>query len=357
MRPRRPTPLSAPRPRRLRDLTARQRHVLELLVRQHRATARPVASASLAVEGGFTWAPATLRQTMNELDDMGLLDQPHAASGRVPSDRGYRLLVDELEVPPPLDPVERAAIASAFAHSTRDVEQLLGQATRLLAELANELGFAVELALDRGRLVGLDLVAVAERRVLLVLSLDGGFVRSMTLDLTSALARTDLARVASLLRERLLGLALGEVRRRLAQDEALVRDAAAALVAQACAEVLALSTRPGVYVDGAAHVARHPEFSGAGRLKPVLELIDRAAPWGDVVRDAAEPGLKVSIGRENPRADLAHLSIVSYRLRGPWEASIGLLGPRRMDHGRAMSLVDAVGRELSSVLGLDPFSA
>jgi heat-inducible transcriptional repressor len=101
-------------------------------------------------------------------------------------------------------------------------------------------------------------------------------------------------------------------------------------------------------------VARHPEFHAAERLRPVLELIDGAEPWGDVVLDATEPGLKVSIGRENPRADLAHLSIVSYRLRGPWEASIGLLGPRRMDHGRAMSLVDAVGRALSSVLGLEP---
>jgi len=341
----------------MRDLTPRQRHVLELLVRRHRATAKPVASSNLAVDGGFTWAPATLRQTMNELEDMGLLDQPHAASGRVPSDRGYRLLVDGLDAPPPLDPAERAAIVGAFAHSTRDVEQLLGQATRLLAGLSRELGFAVELALDRGRLVGLELVPVAERRVLLVLTLDAGRVRSMTLDLSTALPRPDLARVASVLRERLLGVTLGEVRRRLAEDEALVRDAALALVAHACAEVLAPALRPGVYVDGAAHVARHPEFSEAERLRPVLELIDCAAPWGDVVLDAAEPGLKVAIGRENLRPDLAHLSIVSYRLFGPWDASIGLLGPRRMDHGRAMSLVDAVGRALSTVLGQEPFSA
>jgi heat-inducible transcriptional repressor len=341
----------------MRDLTTRQREVLELLVRRHRATARPVASSTLAVDGGFTWAPATLRQTMNELDDLGLLDQPHAASGRVPSDRGYRLLVDGLDGLPPLDAEEMEAIARAFVHSTRDVEQLLGQATRLLSGLARELGFAVELALDRGRLTGLELVGVAERRVLLVLTLEGGGVRSMTLDLTSALARADLDRVSQLLRERLLGLLLGEVRRRLAHDEALVRDAATALVAQACAEVLTFAARPGVFVDGASHVARHPEFSEAERLRPVLELIDHAEPWGDVVLDATGPGLQVSIGRENHRPELAHLSIVSYRLAGPMEASIGLLGPRRMDHGRAMSLVDAVGRRLTTVLGLEPHTA
>src|SRR5262249_53928348 len=161
----------------------------------------------------------------NELDDMGLLDQPHAASGRVPSDRGYRLLIDDLDAPPPLDPDEVAAIARAFEHSTRDVEQLLAQATRLLAEPAHELGFPVELALDRGRMVGLELVLVAERRVLLVLTIEGAGVRSMSLDLTTALSRADLERIGALLRERLLGLALGEVRRRLAHDEALVRDA------------------------------------------------------------------------------------------------------------------------------------
>jgi len=337
----------------MKDLTARQRQVLELLLRRHRATARPVGSSSLSVDGGYAWAPATLRQTLNELDEMGLLDQPHAASGRVPSDRGYRLFVDGLETVP-LDAEEADAVARAFHDSTKDVEHLLAQATHLLADLARELGFAVQLAFDRGRLAGLELVPVAERRVLLALTIEGGVVRAMTLDLTSALARADLVRVAALLRDRLVGLELSEVRRRLAADEALVEDAAATIVSRAFAEMLPFAARPGVYFGGASHVARHPEFSEAGSLKPVLELMDRAEPWRDMVYGGDATGVRVAIGRENPRPELAHLSIVSYRLAGPWGASIGLLGPRRMDYGRAMSLVGAVGRELSTVLGLDP---
>jgi heat-inducible transcriptional repressor len=332
------------------DLTPRQRQVLELIVRRHRSTGRPVASANLFVDGGYAWAPATLRQAMNELDDMGLLDQPHVASGRVPSDRGYRLFVDDLAATP-LEAEDAEAIARAFHTTTRDVEQLLGQATHLLADLANELGFAVQLAFERGRLVGLELLPMGERRVLLALTVEGGAVRSLTLDLVSPLPRADLERVGALLRERLCGLALSEVRRRLAVDAALVEDAAVSIVARAFADVLPFASRPGVYVEGAAHVARHPEFQGADRMKPVLELMDRPDPWRDVVDDGDAPGLKVSIGRENPRPELAHLSIVSFRLAGPWGASIGLLGPRRMDYGRAMSLVGAVGRELSTLLG------
>ena len=350
MNPRRPVSAAAERPRRMGDLTPRQQKVLELIVRRHRSTGRPVASANLFVDGGFAWAPATLRQAMNELDDMGLLDQPHVASGRVPSDRGYRLFVDDLAAMP-LEAEEAEAIARAFHSTTRDVEQLLAQATHLLADLANELGFAVQLAFEHGKLKGLELVPVAERRALLALTVEGGVVRSLTLDLVSPLARADLERVGALLRERLCGLALSEVRRRLEVDAALVEDAAAAIVTRAFADVLPFAARPGVFVDGAAHVARHPEFHGAERLKPVLELIDRPDPWRDVVDGAAAPGLKVSIGRENPRPELAHLSIVSFRLAGPWGASIGLLGPRRMDYGRAMSLVGAVGRELGTILG------
>ncbi|MEP7029027.1 MAG: HrcA family transcriptional regulator, partial [Candidatus Eisenbacteria bacterium] len=170
------------------------------------------------------------------------------------------------------------------------------------------------------------------------------------LEPTSALSRAELARVATLLRERLAGRSLVEARRCLVEDDALVRDAAAALVAQACLDALSHTTRAGFYIGGAAHVARHPEFRAPERLAPVLALLDRAGPWRDLVQGEPLDGLAVTIGRENPRPEMAHLSLVSYRLGGPVGASIGLLGPRRMDYGRAMGLVDFVGRRLASLL-------
>ena len=115
-------------------------------------------------------------------------------------------------------------------------------------------------------------------------------------------------------------------------------------------DALTESMRPGLYVGGAAHVARHPEFREAGRLKPVLELLDHAEPWHALVQAEEHEGLAVTIGRENGRADLAHLSFVSYRLSGPVGASVGLLGPTRMDYGRAIGLVDFIGRRLSSLI-------
>lgn len=339
-----------PRPTRLADLTGRQRRVLTLLVRQYQSTARPVASGALAVEGGFAWAPATVRSAMLELEAMGLLEQPHAAAGRVPTDRGYRLYVDGLGAPEPLDPAEQEEVERALTASARDVEQLLRQASRLLADTASELGFAIAPILDEGVLEGLDLVHVGERRLMLVLTVKSGPARSVALDITSPLARADVERVAQLLRERLLGLPFAEVRRRLASDDALVRDVAAALVAAAIADVLKELARPGVYIGGASHVARHPEFREAGRLRPVLELLDRPEPWRDLLAGGNAHGLSVAIGREHNRSEFAHLSLVSFRLEGPLPASIGLLGPRRMDYARAMGLVDYVGRRLSSLL-------
>jgi heat-inducible transcriptional repressor len=287
---------------------------------------------------------------MLELEGLGLLEQPHAAAGRVPSDRGYRLFVDGVSAPEAPSDDEREAIERALAASARDVEHLLGEVSRLLADLAVQVGFAVAPPLDEGELAALDLVPVGDRRVLLVLGVRSGMVRTFTLELTSPLGRSELERVARLLRERLLGRRFAEARRRLADDEALVRDAAVALVAHAAAEALEAFTRPGVFVGGAAHVARHPEFRTAERLRPVLELLDGAAPWRDLVTPAAPPGLSISIGRENGRPELAHLSLVCFRLDGPVGASIGLLGPRRMDYARAMGLVEFVGRRLSSLM-------
>ena len=350
MNPRRPVPAQPPRPRRLGDLTPRQRQVLELLVRRYLAQARPVASQSLATHGGHAWAPATLRQTMLELEDLGLLEQPHAAAGRVPSDRGYRLFVDGIDEPAPLTDDERMAVEDALAQSARDVEHLLAQASRLLAELAQELAFAVRPTLEDGILTGLELVSVGSRRVLLVLTIGAGLVRSVTLELDQELSRAELERVARLLADRLLGRAVTDVRRRLREPGELVRDAAAALVAQACLEALAGAARPDVYAFGSTHAARHPELQAPGRLAPVLALIDRPEPWEDLVGAEAAGTVTVAIGREHGRPELAHLSFVRFRVAGPVGASIGLLGPRRMDYRRAMGLVDFVGRRLTSLL-------
>src|SRR5262245_24860168 len=169
MAPRRLPPVARSVPRRLTDLTPRQRLVLELLVRQFLATARPVGSHALAVEGGHAWAPATLRQAMNELETLGLLEQPHAAAGRVPTDRGYRLFVDGLAAPAPLTDDEQAAIEDALTRSARDVAELLTQASRVLAELSTQVGFAVAPNPDDVAVTDLELVHLGERRVLLVL--------------------------------------------------------------------------------------------------------------------------------------------------------------------------------------------
>jgi heat-inducible transcriptional repressor len=350
MRPRRYPTTAALRPARAVDLTPRQRQVLALLVRQYLGAARPVSSQTLAVEGRHAWAPATVRATLNELEELGLLEQPHAAAGRVPTDRGYRVFVDAFETPATLSEDECRAIEKALDASARDVEQLLGQASRLLADAAAQLGFALAPALDEGHLGGLELVHVGGPRILLVLTVQGGRTRTMTLELTGTLARAEIERVARLLRERLLGRPFSEVARRLADDETLVRDGAVAIVAQAMADALLELARPGVFVGGASHVARHPELRDADRLRPLLELLDQSEPWSDLVGTDAPAGLSVAIGREHGRADLAHLSLVRFRLGGPDGASIGLLGPRRMDYGRAMGLVDFVGRRLANLM-------
>ena len=263
---------------------------------------------------------------MNELEDLGLLEQPHAAAGRVPTDRGYRLFVDALAAPAPPTPDEQETIDRALAASARDVEQILTQVSRVLAELSTQVGFALAPSLDDVELSGLELVPLAERRALLVLALGEARVRPVTVEVESPLGRDELARVASLLRERLLGHTLREARRRLAGDEALVKDGAVALVIAAVQTAIVLAARPGVFVGGTVHAARHPEFREAQSLRPLLDLIDRSEPWRDLVH-GEEPGLAVTIGREHGRPEWAHLSLVSFRLPGPGDASIGLLGP------------------------------
>ena len=244
------------------------------------------------------------------------------------------------------------------AHSTtrrRTWSTCSAQATHLLADLAKELGFAVQLAFDRGRLKGLELVP------------RGRAPRAARADDRGRHRALDDARPHERAAAGRPGARLRAAARAPARSCARAKCAAASPPTRRWSRTrppcswrppsprCCRSRRAPACTSAAPRTWRAIRSSARrGASSPVLELMDRAEPWRDMVRRGDATGVRVAIGRENPRPELAHLSIVSYRLAGPWGASIGLLGPRRMDYGRAMSLVDAVGRELSTSSAWNP---
>ncbi len=331
------------------DLTDRQRAVFTALVSLHGRAAGPISSERIAHDEAVELSAASVRSTLSELELLGLLGRTHASSGRAPTTLGYAFFVRALLAPAPLPAWVDQEIDARLTRSTEDVGRLLQDASRLLASLTRQLGLALAVTLEDEVLASLELEPIAPRRALLSLSLVGGAARSLVLELDSPLAPRELADVEDVLRERLVGRRLGEIRQRLGQDPGLARDAAVRWVAQAARRSWGHVASTPLLSAGAAHMAAQPEFARAFSLAPVLDAIETGGPL-DRLMVRGHPGQAgVQVGVEGDAA-LARCSLVSFSLPGRVPGAVGVLGPQRMDYAHALSVVERVGHRVADLL-------
>ena len=331
------------------DLDDRQRRLLRRLVELHGATARPVSSELLAHQVDITSSSASVRSALGELEELGLLEKAHASSGRLPTARGYELYVRTLLTPAEPDPRMLDMVDRALGRSAHDVRELLDEASRVLSSLTHQLGLALAASLGHEPLTDLELATLGTRRALLVLRLGETAVRTLVLELDSALEDDELAEVASVLRERLIGRPLLEVRERLEADSELVRSSAVRIVAAAAAQCWEQPIDTPLFRAGAMHIAEQPEFQGRATLAPILRAVETGSPLGRLLVHGIEGQVCARVGIDEDRA-LAGCSLVAFPLPGRVRAAVGILGPLRLDYARAFAAVEAVGSRLADIL-------
>jgi heat-inducible transcriptional repressor len=331
------------------DLGDRLRRVFAALVALHGATAHPVASDSLAQRAGIALSPASIRSALVELEAIGLLERTHASAGRVPTARGYEVYVRSLLQPAELPAPLLAELDRVLLHSTRDVEHLLNEASRVLSSMTHQLGLALAASLDHEPLHEIELTPLDRQRALMVLNLGGASVRTLVLELESPLERDELEDVAAVLRERLIGRPLSEVRARLATDPDLARHSAVRLVARATLGSWSHPVSTPLFSAGAMHIAGHPEFARSSRLGSILRVVETGTPLDRLMVASVEGQVAIRVGVDEDDA-LAGCSLVSYALPGSVRAAVGVLGPLRMDYARVHAVVDAVGSRIAELL-------
>jgi heat-inducible transcriptional repressor len=331
------------------DLSERQREVFATLVTLHGRTARPVGSETLAHRGGIGLSAASIRAALAELEEVGLLERLHSSAGRVPSAKGYAFFIRALLIPSALPAPLLDEVWRTLERSTRDVEHLLNEASRLLSSLTRQLGLALASSLEDQRLSRLDLASLGERRALMVLDLGGGAAQTLVLELDSPLSGEELGEVAAVLRERLVGRLLAEVRSRLAADSELVRHSAVRLVALAATESWSRHVTTPLFTSGVVHIAEQPEFATSRQLQPILRVVEDGSPLDRLMMGGVEGQVAVRVGLDEDQA-LAGCSLVSYALPGVVRGAVGVLGPLRMDYSLALAVVDTVGSRVAALL-------
>ena len=329
-------------------LSRRERNVLEAVVRTYVETAEPAGSRTLARRYEFDVSAATIRNTMADLEDEGYLTHPHTSAGRVPTDMAYRFFVDRVVRPESLTAEEKNLIERELSSSDSALEQILRGATRALGMLVNELGVGSIPQLDDAHLEKIDLISVSTSKVLMVVTVRSGIVRTVYVDLSGDVPADVLNGLQNVLNERLAGLTFVEIRRSFGER---LRDAVEDPAARDILNIFVESgdglfgasadARDQVVLGRTSAIAAQPEFSTGERLKDLIALTEQKELLARVLgKRVTGGGPNVTIGGEHD-AELAGFTLVTsgYRLGG-LRGVVGVIGPTRMPYEKVIAIVD-----------------
>lgn len=334
------------------ELTPRQQMILELVVREFVQTGMPVASRTLVEKYGLDISPATVRNEMARLEELGYLMQPHTSAGRQPTNEGYRYFVERLLRETELPPEERRTIAHQFQQVQTDVEEWMPLAASVLARTTRSAALVTAPQAAQPRYRHLQLISVQGRLVLLVLVLQGGVVKQQMLTFPEPLPQTVLSEAADRLNQLCAGLTADEIEPRIASLPLLEAD-----VARLVVEMMrrAAGTPEEIYHNGLAELLQEPEFQEAPHAQGVLRVIEERSYLEAILAYAlgsSVGSVRVMIGGEGRFDELRACSLVlsRYGVAGLATGALGVLGPTRMGYGRAISAVRFVSGILSKLV-------
>ncbi|AXL12392.1 heat-inducible transcriptional repressor HrcA [Microbacterium foliorum] len=334
--------------------------VLRAIVQDYVETHEPVGSRSIVDRHSFGVSAATIRNDMALLEDEELITAPHTSSGRVPTDKGYRVFVDHLAQLRPLTVAQRTAIES-FLTAPADLDDLMVRTVRVLTQLTGQVALAQYPSFARARLTHIELVALAPNRLLIVLVTDAGGVSQRMAPLPVDVDETDMAllraRLSALITQRAVSDAADRLQALLAADEHS-DDLALRALAAIIIEELGEFRQERLVMAGAATLARR-EQDFRGSIHPLLEAIEEQVTLLRLMSEmeADSHGLAASIGTENASFGLGEASIVASNYAAPsGMARVGVMGPTRMDYPSNLAAARAVARYLSRMLDEDEAS-
>jgi heat-inducible transcriptional repressor len=334
----------------------RSLEVLRAIVDDYIENREPVGSKALVDRHQFSVSSATIRNDMALLEEEGLIVAPHTSSGRVPTDKGYRVFVDRLEEVKPLKAAEKHAIET-FLSGSNNIDDMLARAAQLLAQLTNQVALVQYPNLTNQKLRSIELLKVTTATVLIVLITDSGLVHQIYGHLLSDLGDEELAD----LRARFNAVCAGQnIYEASAKLEKLLTTLSPAL--RQNANVLVTEIKSALEPKGAermvlagtANLARR-DYDFGGSITPILEAIEEQVTLLRLIDEMQNEqwGVGLRIGSENVNESLASTSVMvtGYENQGNELAKIGVIGPTRMDYSSNISAVKAVASYLSKELG------
>jgi heat-inducible transcriptional repressor len=342
------------------EMTERRQLILKLVIQEYIDSSVPVASELLVRKYGLNVSSATIRNELASLEDLGFLTHLHTSAGRLPTDAGYRYYVENLMDRRPLSATEQRTIRHQFYQVRSELDQWIQLAGAVLARTAQNASVVTPPRAYQARYKHLELIAIHDSKVLMVLVLHDGTIRQQTFSLDTARPQEDLSRSAARINERCHDLQAGVIDDILQYDRILPQPVFDDLEQQ----VLDLAVKAmrqledqlnsAIHSDGLIEMFGQPEFAEVSRVRQVLALLQGGKGLGPLIpRALASNGVQVVIGGEHSRDEMREYSVVlsRYGIADRVVGVVGVIGPTRMAYPRTISTVRYISTVMSDLLG------
>lgn len=344
------------------DMSDRKLQILQAIIMNYLETAEPVGSRTISRRFPMGISSATIRNEMSDLEELGLIEQPHTSAGRVPSAKGYRLYVDELMNSNSISMEQWDVVRTILRNKNRQLDSLLREIGDLLAALTRYTTIVTTPQLTRVRLKHLQLIPLDQRSVILVLITDGNIVRNHVIPVKGEFRQEELYQLTDILNQHLCGLSVGEINlpliQRIKKETHMDQEMMESLL-DAIHDTLQNTEDINVFTAGASNMLNFPEFSDVTRARDFMEFVQQKDQIRQLLRSENEgegsgkETLKIVIGSENQQRQLQDCSVITatYRYQNFDLGSISVVGPMRMDYDKVVTALKYLAEDFPKLFG------
>ncbi|MFH1784418.1 MAG: heat-inducible transcriptional repressor HrcA [bacterium] len=336
----------------------RKQKILQAVIHRYISSGKPVGSKVLALSYDFDLSAASIRNVMAELERGGFLTHPHTSAGRVPTDYGYRFYVDKLVNIQELAHQEAQRIQREYETHKKEIEQVMRQTSRMLSLLSNYTGFVLPPLMQGTAFKHIELIFLERKKFIAVLITDTDLVKHKIIDINEDITPELLRRASRLYNEILRGLTLSQIKQAISREfvPAKVPDSKLLnFIQKMSRRIFTFEADEDIYVEGTTNIFTHAhaDFDDYQRMKSVFEVIEQRQFLSQLLsRRLNDKGTKVLIGNENPYKEMQDCSLITstYEAGNQAVGVLGIIGPKRMEYSKMISLVDFISKLLNEVL-------
>lgn len=339
------------------NLTERDRRVLQAVIMDYIQTAQPVGSRIVSKKYKIGLSPATIRNVMADLEEMGFLTQPHTSAGRIPTDRAFRFYVDSILEMRKLTRLEKDRIENSLQEENPDLGEIMKRASSLLSLLSRQTGVVLAPRFASNIFKHIEFIRMRDRKILVIIVSQTGQVQNKVIESDEEMSQDELNRFSNYLNEFMSGLSLTQAKRKIMEEmkkEKVLFDKLMYRALQLSQKALEDEEEGNLYIEGKTNIIQSPEFADLEKMRVLLLAFEEKTKIVKLLDKALlAHGIQIFIGAENEFHEMVNCSLVAapYTRENFTLGTLGVIGPTRMDYSKIIPVVDYTAQILGKILG------